>query len=253
MRIILIGGLCISALALAACATRVDYNGYEVSRTGGPTLKTVAALDCPATQGELTRTAQAADGLSCDYEGPVGETVRLKLVALSGRSATDALAPSKAELRALLPMPSRRIAPVEKDDPGEHANIDLPFFHVHTAGDRADVRIFGIKVHSDGQNADVQMHHGAAHTVVHAGDAGAEVIVEDLGRDNASLIYVLASDKRASSGYRAVGYVARGPAAGPLVVGEFRAMHRVETHFGDHAEHIGHGDLDRLIERNVRG
>ena len=39
------------------------------------TDRTVAALDCPATQGELTRTAQAADGLSCDYQGPVGETL----------------------------------------------------------------------------------------------------------------------------------------------------------------------------------
>jgi len=249
MRIILMGALCVSAMALSACVTRVDYNGYEVSKMGGPPLKAVASLDCPATQGELTRTSQASDGRSCDYEGPVGETVRLKLVALEGRSAADALEPSKAELRALLPVPTPKIGRIERDDPGEHANIDLPFFHIHTAGEKADVRIFGIKVHSEGDNADVQMRHGRAHTVVHASDGGAEVMVEDVDRQNASLVYVLASEKRATSGYRAVGLVARGPTAGPLVVGEFRATHRVETR----GDHVSHGDLDRLIERNVRG
>lgn len=250
MRMIVMGGLCVSALVLSACATRVDYSGYEVSKAGWPPLKSVATLDCPEMQGALTRTTQAADGQSCDYAGPVGETVRLRLVALNGRSAADALEPSKAELRALLPVPTPHVGPVERDEPGEHANIDLPFFHVHTAGEHADVRIFGIKIHSDGDKADVQMRHGGAHTVVHASNSGAEVVVEDVGRTNASLIYVLASEKRASSGYRAVGYVARGPAAGPLVVGEFRATHHAETYRGGRGDH---GDLDRLIDRNVKG
>ena len=240
----------VSALALSACVTRVDYDGYEVSHAGGAKLRAVAALDCPAVQGELTRTRQAADGQSCDYEGPMGETVHLKLVALDGRSASEVLEPSKAELRTLLPIATPYVPRVSRDEPGDHANIDLPFFHIHTAGDHADVRIFGVKVHSDGENANVRTSLGGAHTVVHASHDGAEVIVDDVGRTNASLVYVLASDKRAASGYRAVGYVAKGPAAGPLVVGEFRAVQRDEA---DRHRHGDHNDLDRLIERNVRG
>jgi hypothetical protein len=250
MRTIMIGALCVSALALSACVTRVDYDGYEVSKVGGLPLRSVAALDCPATEGALTRMAQAADGRSCDYEGPSGQTVRLKLVALDGRSAADVLEPSRDELRALVPVSTPWIPRVSRDEPGDHANIDLPFFHVHTAGDHADVRIFGIKVHSDGENANVQTHLGGVHTIVHASSSGAEVITEDVGRTNASLVYVLASDKKAASGYQAVGYVAKGPIAGPLVVGEFRAMRKVETQHGGHVEN---GDLDRLIDRNVRG
>jgi hypothetical protein len=250
MRTLLMGALCVSALALSACVTRVDYDGYEIAKTGGPPLKAVATLDCPSTEGALTRTGRADDGRSCDYEGPVGETVRLSLVSLDGRSATEALEPAKAQLRALVPVATRRIPRVERDEPGEHANIDLPFFHVHTAGDHADVRIFGVTVHSDGDNADVKTRLGGAHTVVHASSDGAEVITEDVGRTNASLIYVLASERRAPSGYRAVGYVARGPAAGPLVVGEFRAPGRTETYRHGHTDN---GDLDRLIERNVKG
>lgn len=250
MRTIAIGALCVSALALSACATRVDYDGFEASTVGGSPLKSLAALDCPASEGALTRVAQAADGRSCDYQGPAGQVVRLKLVALDGRAASAVLAPSRMEMRALVPVSTPYVPPVSPDEPGDHANIDLPFFHVHTAGDHADVRIFGIKVHSDGDNANVQTHLGGAHTVVHASSSGAEVMVEDVGRTNASLVYVLASDKKPASGYRAVGYVAKGPVAGPLVVGEFRAMTRVDT---GHGSHVENGDLDRLIDRNVKG
>ncbi|MGZ3376794.1 MAG: hypothetical protein ACXU8S_09370 [Phenylobacterium sp.] len=250
MRVSTIGALCVSALALAACATRVDYDGYEASEVGSSPMRAVAALDCPKVQGDLTRTSRAADGRSCDYQSVLGETVRLKLVALDGRPANEVLAPSKAELRALLPVATPYVPAVSKDEPGDHANIDLPFFHVHTAGDHADVRVFGVKVHSDGENANVQTHLGGAHTIVHASHDGAEVIVDDVGRTNASLVYVLASDRKATSGYRAVGYVARGPSAGPLVVGEFRAVNRGE---GEHRGHGDHNDLERLIDRNVKG
>lgn len=249
MRTITVAALGVSALALGACMPRVSYNGYEVSDAGRTPLRAVAALDCPASEGALTRTAQAPDGRSCDYAGPGGETVRLKLVALDGRSAAEALAPTKAELRALVPVVSRAVPPVERDEPGEHANIDLPFFHVHTVGDHADVKIFGVKVQSDGPNAEVHSNLGMKHTVVHAGPGGAEVLAEDTAGPNASLVYVLASERRQQSGYRAVGYVAKGPARGPLVVGEFRAVE------GRHDERHRRGgdDLGRLIDRNVRG
>ncbi len=251
MRTFAIGALCVSALALSACVTRVDYDGYEVSKIGSTPLRAVAALDCPASEGTLTRTAQAADGQSCDYEGSTGQSVRLKLVALNGRPANEVLEPSRAELRALVPVPTPHLTKVRADEPGDHANIDLPFFHVHTAGDHADVRIFGLKVISDGDNANVQTRLGGVHTIVHASSSGAEVLTEDVGRANAALVYVLASDRKPASGYQAVGFVAKGPAAGPLVVGEFRTMRKVET--SERGAHIENGDLDRLIERNVKG
>ena len=234
-RKILLGALGVSALALSAGVSTVAYAG-------------VAALDCPAREGALTRIAQAADGRSCDYQGEAGETVQLKLVPLEGRSASEAMAPTKAELQALVPVYRRSAPAVDRDEPGERADIDLPFFHVHTVGDRTDVKMFGVKVRSEGENADVNVGHGHRHAVVHAGREGAEVSAEDVGRTNTSLVYVLAADKRAPSGYWTVGYVAKGPAAGPLVVGEFRATTKRHSHnAGDH------GDIGRLIARNVKG
>jgi hypothetical protein len=81
---------------------------------------------------------------------------------------------------------------------------------------------------------------------VHAGLSGAEVVADEIGRNNASLVYVLAGSHRHASGYRAVGYVAKGPVTGPLVVAEFRSP------VNDHRDNDGgHIDLDRLIDRNL--
>ena len=64
--------------------------------------------------------------------------------------------------------------------------------------------------------------------------------------NGADLTYILASDTPDPSGFRVVGYMAKGPSAGPLVVGVFR----VREH--DH----GHKDMNdlgvsRLIDMNV--
>jgi hypothetical protein len=56
-------------LALAACG-------------GAP--KPRAALDCPQTQGKLTRTLVAADGKTCRYVSPDGAEVTLQLAPVQG-------------------------------------------------------------------------------------------------------------------------------------------------------------------------
>lgn len=238
----------VSALALCACVPRVNIDTVEAASAGGPPLRVLARLDCPEREGALERTAQAADGRSCDYDNGAGETVRLSLVALDGRSPQAAMAATQAELRTLTPTHTRPVRPADWNEPGERTDLDLPFFHVHEAGNRSDVSIFGVHVHDDGHYSEVKTNLGLKHTVVHAGPGGAEIVAEDVGRRNASLVYVLASDRRRTSPYRAVGYVAKGPTAGPLVVAEFRATG--STHF-DH-EHVDHGDVGRLVERNFR-
>jgi hypothetical protein len=66
-----------SALALttAACAP-----------SARPDLRT--ALDCPASQGDLTRTNKAADGKTCIYASSGGAEVTLQLVPVKGDAAT---------------------------------------------------------------------------------------------------------------------------------------------------------------------
>ena len=234
------------ALAVSAGGTTAAH-ARDTSVDDAP-LRAAAPLDCPASEGTLTRIHQAVDGRTCDYQGPAGEWVRLSLVALDGRSPSEVLAPAKAELYALAPVyepPARNFG---GDETGERTDVDLPFIHVHTVGDRADVKLFGIRIHSEGDNTDVDLGRGHKNTVVRAGLKGAQVTSEEIGRTNASLIYVLAADRRMPSGYWTVGYVAKGPVNGPLVKAEFRTTQKhSRVRDGDH------GDLGRLIDRNVKG
>ena len=234
----------ITVAVAAACAAGVAHAGV---RPDGPPLHAPARLDCPAETGDLTRTAQSPDGKWCDYAGRRGETVRLRLAPLNGLTPSQALAPTRAQMHALAPV-YRNAMPVDySDEGGDSADVDVPFVHVRKDGDRSDVRLFGI-FHIVGHDHDTHASRdgGHEHASVHAGVRGAEVVVDKVGRSNASLVYVLAGNHRYASGYRAVGYVAKGPVTGPLVVAEFRSP--VNSH-RDNDD--GHLDLDRLIDRQL--
>jgi hypothetical protein len=78
------------ALAAAACAP-----------SGKPNQRT--ALDCPASQGELTRTSKAADGKTCLYTSSEGAEVTLQLIPVKGDAAAtlqgieNTIAPAASE------------------------------------------------------------------------------------------------------------------------------------------------------------
>jgi hypothetical protein len=237
----------LSLVAVAAAVASAASLAHAGVRPDGPPLRAPAKLDCPAETGDLTRTAQSPDGQWCDYAGRRGETVRLRLTPLNGQTPSEALAPTRAQLHALAPV-YRNATPVNYGDgPGDTADVNVPFVHVHSDGDRSDVRLFGI-FHIVGHDhaADSDKDHVRKHAVVHAGPRGAEVIADEVGRSNASLVYVLAGAHRYASGYRAVGYIAKGPVTGPLVVAEFRSP--VSSNRGNDG---GHDDIDRLIDRNL--
>ena len=233
--------------ALAVAAAAVAGLAQAGTKADGPPLRAPAKLDCPAESGDLTRRAQAADGQWCDYAGPRGESVRLRLAPLNGLTPLAALAPTRAQLHALVPV-YRKAAPVADDfGPGDHADVDVPFVHVRSDGEKSDVRLFGIfHIVGHEHSAEVDKDRVRKQAVVHAGFGGAEVVANEIGRYNASLVYVLAGNNRRASPYRAVGYVAKGPVTGPLVVAEFRSPENSHRDSDN-----GHLDLDRLIDRQL--
>jgi hypothetical protein len=209
-------------------------------------MTVAATLACPPTVGRLTRTAQAADGQSCGYAGRNGEDVSLRRIALNGQPAAAGLPSIEAELRPLVP---ERQGPdpiaIGNGAGGDNARVDLPGIHVNAQGDQAEVHVFGVTVHAKGDNADVDLGQGEKSTSVQAGLNGAEVRVRDVGATNAQLAYVLAADRPGPSGYLAVGYLARGPAAGPLVAAVFKAREGRQDWRGDR-------DINRLLRLNVK-
>ena len=232
--------------AIAVVAAAAATTAHAEVRPDGPPLRVPAKLDCPAASGDLTRTAQAANGQWCDYAGQRGETVRLRLMPLNGETPSQALTPLRTELHDLVPV-YRKATPVNYNGGGDSADVNVPFVHVHKDGDRADVRLFGIfHIVGHDHDSDFDRDHGQEHTAVRAGLRGAEVVADKIGRNNASLVYVLAGSHRYSSGLRAAGYVAKGPVSGPLVVAEFRSP--ANSHRDNDT---GHLDLDRLIDRQL--
>jgi hypothetical protein len=246
-----------AGLAVLLCAGLTACYGPRPRAHGPRPMSVAATLTCPPRQGDLNRTAQASDGQSCDYAGPGGESVSLQRLALDGKDADAALAPTEAALRPLIAPP--RTASAEDDgatasgaavadndwDAGDRAKIDLPGVHIDAHGDKAEVSAFGVHVNADGPNANVNVGGGEHSATVDAGPDGAVIRARDISGDNATIAFILASNRPSASGLAAAGYLARGPVIGPLVVATFKATSGRHDWRGDH-------DLKALLALNVR-
>lgn len=236
----------VAFLGLAAChPPHIHHREAAKGEDDGP-ISVAATLTCPQTVGGLTRTAQAADGQSCDYIGGSDLHVSLRRLMLNGAAPAQALVPVEARLRPLIvaqagPSP----IDIDSDDDDDHDKVDLPGIHVDAHGDKADVRVLGVTVHADGDKADVDVGKSGSHASVQAGPGGAEIRSVDVDDDSANLVLVLASDKPGPSGDRAAGYVARGPVKGPLVAAVFHAAR-------GHSDWRGNHDLNGLLDLNVK-
>ena len=128
---------------------------------------------------------------------------------------------------------------------GDHASVSAPGVRVEARGDDASVRLPGISIDSKGDNASVRIgnfHIDAkdsgdgekgATVDISASDDGDQVSIN--ARNNAAEVrtrsggealrasWILTQNRAAASGLRLVGYEARGPARGPIVVATVRS------------------------------
>ncbi|MBL8771321.1 MAG: hypothetical protein JNK30_08045 [Phenylobacterium sp.] len=111
-----------SALALTAAAC------------GPKTPPVRAALDCPATEGELTRTSATPDGKACTYVAADGGEVTLQLVSVRG-TVDDTLQTFETNLLA-----QRSPAPAEGGDAKAKAADDAGAAAAGTAAKAAEAQ-----------------------------------------------------------------------------------------------------------------
>lgn len=268
---------------LGACSPKVEVKHEDHGIPGKrEPLRVITKLDCPEQQGDLRRVSVAADGLSCVYGGDNAE-VTLRLVALNGGDAEAALAPIEADLKTL--MPAMRSAPPPTPPAnggkpgkprGESAKINLPGIRIDAHDKGADIKIGGLTINANDGSAEVKVSknvtirdgdttkHVTEHTSggnsnvsvksstddegevdIHANDDGAQIRQRKRG-DGVRATLILASDK-ATSGYRVVGYEARGPKGGPLAVAVVKAKGR------DGSDHDIFEDMKTLVRHNVGG
>ncbi len=250
MRVLTLLLLTTSLVAVAGCHPHRIGHGFAFGMARRP-LSVGDRLVCPDQVGDLQRSAQAADGLSCAYSGPRNEAVQLSLTALGGADVETRLASLETTLKAELPAAaSSTHGPgvyVGHDKGSSEAHIDFPGFHLNASDDKASIRLPGVAIDSDGGDAKVSTGAGGqGGTEVQAHNGGAEIRTGGVNANGAELTYLLASDTPGPTGYRVVGYRAKGPAKGPLVVAVFRARGQ-----GRHDDNIDNHELDKLIDMNV--
>ncbi len=241
-----------SALALTACQQ-------------APPLS--ARLDCPATQGSLTRLSMSPDGKVCAYREADGAEVTLTRMPLKG-DVRATLAPLEAELKALGGVsrtpPADQVADAkakssadviiaeakadaaaegsetvvsvdQSKDGGEHARVDLPGIHIVTDGDKADVRVGPIHVDADGE--------GSTATIKLFRDVRlrGEALAREQRGFRATYVY---TGEDLTSGYKFLGYEAAGPKVGPLTVAV------VKSKGGGSQRGDMYDDVKKLVRRN---
>lgn len=210
----------VSAVALAGCV-RPGNNRQP--------LKPLARLDCPNSQGRFDRTGAAPDGRSCDYSGPDGSRLQLKLVSLSG-DAEAALSPLEAQMKTMLPPPpppasASNPPPEPPSSDKDDVNIDLPGISIHADDKNAKVNVGGVHIDANGKDNTARVtggDHGHGQFSVDANDNGAVVRARSFG-PNFEESLILASKTAGPDGWRTVGYEAVGPKTGPLVVASFQS------------------------------
>jgi hypothetical protein len=249
------GSVLMAGLWLGACHP-VRGHGH-IALLGHPNYtKILTELTCPDDVGALQLAQKAADGRSCRYGDARGDEVDLSLLALNGASASQALLPTEAALKAALPSETtakasgKSEADGDKDDDDDkgdhdHTHVDLPGLHIDADGDKAHVRLPGVAIDADGDKANLHTS-GFANADIEANGGDAVIRAGASDRNGADLTYILASDTPGPQGVRAAGYIARGPAAGPLVVATFKSKR------SEHGGHGDHDDVSRLVNLNVR-
>jgi hypothetical protein len=229
MKVLHLAILATAVVAVAGCR-----------RTADPALRT--ALDCPPSQGDLTRTGVSSDQRTCSYVSAQGDQISLRLLPVT-TTPDAALRPVEAELQLLVPAtpPAKDAATSaarDDDDDEERGNasddratVSLPGVRIDAQGDKADVRIGALHVDAQGGGAVVR----ETHDVRLRGQALA------FQRRGFRALYIVARGDL-PDGLTSVGYEAGGPRRGPLAV----AVVRMKSH-----GHDIYQDVRRLVRRNA--
>lgn len=235
----------------------------------------VAKLDCPVTEGDLTRVSVEQDGKSCAYRSADGAEVSLELVPIVGdaqatlakvetllRSTPGPMSPdaqaaqadvsariagaaaAKANVNAI----AAEVARVQSEAAAD-AGISLEGDSDHEGDEAAEVNLPGVHIVADGDKANVRI--GPLKVDADGDDTMVNIYRdvrmrgEALSREKrglrATFIY---TGKDLPAGYRYVGYEAGGPKSGPLTIAKIRS--KIDTESGDRINH----DVRELVRRN---
>lgn len=140
-----------------------------------------------------------------------------------------------------------RLPGVRVKSEGDKADVRLPGISVKAEGDSADVRIGPITIKADDRSGNVDIDANDTEVRVRSEGDASEVRTRRKGGD-VRATYILSDDEGPAGGWRTVGYEARGPEGGPLVIAVVRSK---DPH--DHDKDDLFGDAKALVRRNTGG
>lgn len=111
---------------------------------------------------------------------------------------------------------------------GDDATVRLPGVRIETRGDKASVRIGGFHIDADDSDGSARVSGSTPNgddVTINARNDAAEIRAS-AGGGGTRTSWILTDSRTSEAGWRVVGYEARGPAGGPLVVATVRSRDR---------------------------
>lgn len=130
-----------------------------------------------------------------------------------------------AEAAATGDRTSVRAPGVAIETTGEDASVRLPGVSIDTHGDKASVRIGSFHIDADDSDGSARVSGSdpnGDNVVINARDDATEIRAHAAGEATRTS-WIMTDNRSSESGWRVVGYEARGPVGGPLVVATVRS------------------------------
>ena len=180
-------------------------------------FETTLAADMPHTTAELRASADAARAQTAADDARVQADVA---AVAADVAAVEADAAASAADSAHVRAPGMAI-----DAEADRARVRLPGMSVDTDGDKASVRIGGFSINADDSSETVDISSSDESVSIQAHDDAAEIRTRAPG-EATRRTYMLTDRTPADQGWRLVGFEARGPVGGPIVIATVRAKDR---------------------------
>ena len=172
------------------------------------------AGDMPHTTAELRASAEA------DRAQVSADAARVQADIAATEADKAAAAADAAADSAHVSAPGMQI-----DAEGDRAHVRLPGMSVDANGDKASVRIGGFSINADDSNGTAHITSSDESVSVQAHDDAAEIRTNAPG-EATRRTYLLTDSRPADQGWRLVGFEARGPIGGPIVIATVRSKDR---------------------------
>lgn len=179
----------------------------------------------PHTMAQLNQSR--ADEAQGQAEAARGEAEAARGEAEAARGEAEA---AGAEARANADAVSVAAPGMQINTEGDRASIHMPGIHIDADGDKADVRIGGLTINADDsvdgpRTASVHGSLNQDMVSIQARDNSTQVRTRAPG-DATRQTFILTDSRPSPDGWRTVGYEARGPQGGPIVVATVRTKDR---------------------------